>query len=613
VIVFNTGLRAIRTVAFVCLFAGTALGQSVLNSPGRLPQILKINPILPVGPDGVRRIIITGQNFDGNATLTVGGRVVPMVATSTGGQYAADLPPDLELGYISVRVRVGGLESRAYPLPVLPDAPFVQRSGHAVYQKVEVTETGLDPTRSVNVPIRGARVEVFDPVLGQLISASETNEQGEFLVAVPANRIGLAIRVLSRLRSAEVKVLDNTMANRLYVLSHDLGDPDDTDEIDLVETTRASGAFNILDTIQRANALVALSDPQFTTPPLTIYWSERNNESVLARLTGGAIRSTFFSLAANTAYILGDRSTDSDEFDDSVILHEYAHMLAARFSRDDSPGGPHVIGDILDPRLAWSEGWANFFSAAVRGTSIYLDTKGPGAPAVRYDFEEDSPANDRPGYWSEASVDGLLWDLFDDNQDNVDTAQFPFSSIWAAFTDLRNVRYVYLPYFLEAFLVRNPGFSDGLRAMVIRRSIDFQPYVRPSVVNPFPRPIAVGETRAGNDVDSFTARRANLALSSHFWSFSTPTGGIATVTLNIDGLGPANNPNANDLDLFLYDGNGKRIEISDRALNGQPEIISGVRLNPGTYYIEVRSFYLNAETNTMVFNSGRYRLSLQLR
>ena len=575
--------------------------------PAAIPKILSIDA-LPVGSDGVRRISIVGQNFDSDATLTIVGKVVPMVPTATSGRYTADLP-ELEAGYVNVKVRAGGLESPVYPLAVLPnDVAFVQRSGHAMFQKIEVMETGLDPTRTVLVPIRSARIEVFDPINGQAVSVSESNEEGEFIVAVPADRSGLTIRVLSRLRSSEVKVLDNMSGNRLYVVSKDLGDPRDTDPIDLIETTRASGAFNILDNVLRANAVVALSEPQFTPPPLTIYWSERNNESILARLTEGKIRSTFFNPVTNNAYILGDRGNDSDEFDDCVILHEYAHMLAARFSRDDSPGGLHILGDMLDPRLAWSEGWANFFSSAVRGSSIYIDSKAPGQ-AIRYDLEEDSPANDRPGYYSEASVGGLLWDLLDDNQDNVDTAQFPFSSIWVAFTDLRNVRFVYLPYFLEAFLDRNPGFADALRAMVIRRNIDFLPGERPSVRYPFPKPLAVGETPRGQFVDSFTSKRTNLVNSSHFWSFSIPTGATATITLNIDDLGPANNPNANDLDLFLLDGNGKTVEFSNRARGGQPEMIS-THLNPGTYYVEVRSFYT---LGTTVFNSGGYRLSLQLR
>jgi hypothetical protein len=571
------------------------------------PRILSIDS-LPADADGVRRISIVGQNFDSNATLTIGGRIVPMAPTSINGRFTAELP-ELEAGYINVKVRVGGLESPAYLLAVLPDdVAFVQRSGQAMFQKIEVSETGLDPSRVVMVPIRNARVEVFDPINGQPVSVSETNEQGEFLVAVPADRFGLAIRVLSRPRSSDVRVLDNMSGNRLYSLSRDLGNPRATDEIDLIDTTRVSGAFNILDNVLRANALIASSDPQFTPPPLTIYWSERNTESVLARLTQGKMRSTFFSLVENAAYILGDR--DSDEFDDSVILHEYAHMLAARFSRDDSRGGLHNIGDMLDPRVAWSEGWANFFSSAVRGTSVYIDSKGPGQ-AFRYDLEEDFPANDRPGYHSEASVGGILWDLLDENQDNGDTAQFPFASIWMAFADLRNVRYVYLPYFLEAFLERNPGSSEALRAIVIRRNPDFQPDERPSARYPFPQRIGVGQT-VGGEVDSFTSKRTNLSMSSHFWSFSTPLGGLATITLNFENLGPANNPNANDLGLYLLDGNGKRIEWSDRGQNGQAEMIS-VRLNPGTYYIEVRSYYGLEGTNTTVFNSGRYRLSLQLR
>jgi hypothetical protein len=286
-------------------------------------------------------------------------------------------------------------------------------------------------------------------------------------------------------------------------------------------------------------------------------------------------------------------------------------MLAARFSRDDSGGGPHAIGDMLDPRVAWSEGWANFFSSAVRGTPILLDSKGPGFSGIRHDIEENVPGNDRPGYWSEASVQSLLWDLFDEISDNGDSVQFPMAAIWKAFTDLRNARFVYLPYFLENFLSRNPGVSDALRTMVVLRSIDFQPDVRPSVVNPFPRPIAVGETTLPAQVDSLTSMRTNLANSAHFYAFSTPMGGQTFIRLEIVGLGPANNPDANDLDLYLYDANGKRIEQSDRWLDGQPEFITGITLPPGNYYVEVRSYYTNSE-NAVVFNSGRYRLTVQI-
>ena len=91
-------------------------------------------------------------------------------------------------------------------------------------------------------------------------------------------------------------------------------------------------------------------------------------------------------------------------------------------------------------------------------------------------------------------------------------------------------------------------------------------------------------------------------------SFTT-SGGAASIRLDIVGLGPADNPNANDLDLFLMDANGGPLDRSDRGLNGESELIS-LRIPAGTYVIEVRSYYTKAETGGLVFNSGRYRLSV---
>ena len=230
-----------------------------------------------------------------------------------------------------------------------------------------------------------------------------------------------------------------------------------------------------------------------------------------------------------------------------------------------------------------------------------------GVNVLRYDLEDNIPPGDKPGYWSEASVQSLLWDLYDDHVDPGDNVQYPLSLIWSAFVDLKNERFVYFPYFLDHFLARNPAASDALRIMAQLRSIDFQPNVRPSVTNPFPRPINVGDVITG-EVDSLTSKRTNLVQSSHFMSFTT-SGGAASIRLDIVGLGPADNPNANDLDLFLMDANGRALDRSDRGLNGESELIS-LRIPAGTYVIEVRSYYTKAETGDLVFNSGRYRLSV---
>src|SRR5262249_51946071 len=163
---------------------------------------------------------------------------------------------------------------------------------------------------------------------------------------------------------------------------------------------RNSGAFNILEAVERGNDLVLHADPRISLPAFTIYWSVKNTNKS-GNVSAGLVGGTFFNLSAGTAYILGDSATDSDEFDDAVIIHEYAHMLAVKFSRDDSPGSAHVLGDMLDPRVAWSEGFANFFSSAARNDAIYRDSYGPnGVNLLRYNLEDNVPAGDHPGYWS---------------------------------------------------------------------------------------------------------------------------------------------------------------------------------------------------------------------
>lgn len=569
------------------------------------PQIKKVTPMDDVRPGA--KLKIETQNVQADATVWVGNRSVAVERDENGG-LTATLPAELDPGLVRVRIRSAGMDSRSEKVGVYSangslgaDSQLIR--GSASFQKVDVTDNGLDTNSVTTVPIRNARVEVVDGT-GELVSLDETDELGNFELPIP-NQRGLTVRVLSQLRYLDVKVLNNFAGNAPYFIEGPVDLPQ-TGNIELVDKRRSAGAFNILDALQKGNALITNAAPGLVPPSLTVYWSERNDAAALARLTNGAIRTTFFNPSTNSAYILGDRNTDSDEFDDSVILHEYAHLLAAKFSRDDSNGGIHFPGDSLDPRIAWSEGWADFFSAAARVSSIYRDSKAQNN-VLRLDIEDNVPVGDHPGYASEASVAGLLWDLFDENADRDDMGQFSFASIWAAFTELSKDRNVYLPFFLERFLQKNPGFADGLRTMVVARSIDFQPDVRPSVTNPFPRTITVGGFQTGA-VDSLSTKRTNLSSSSHFFSLSTTTTVPVWIRLAISVYGGA--VSTNDLDLILYDSTGKRvIEQADDQINGGVETIS-TTLAPGTYFIEVRSFYNRKDTGAPVFNSGGYRLTV---
>jgi hypothetical protein len=147
-----------------------------------------------------------------------------------------------------------------------------------------------------------------------------------------------------------------------------------------------------------------------------VNWSPNNTPSAGDK-TLGQIGTSHFSPAENQIYILGKEGIDTDEFDAHVIVHEWAHYFEKNLSRSDSPGGPHGNGDVLDPRLAFGEGYGNALASMLLPETIYADTLWSGGSIVAGGFDaetEPSPTDDpTPGPFSETSVMRLLYDLFD--------------------------------------------------------------------------------------------------------------------------------------------------------------------------------------------------------
>jgi pre-peptidase len=612
-------LSSLARVASVLLtslvFAEAALAQSAPGTPRPSPPgwIGTISRSTPGDIHPGDTLVGRARNATDSSAVICSGKPVENLlvtpdSTDTRTASVSFILPQIEPGFVDCRLRNGAQESEDSRILVMDMGGTLTEvlSGSATYQKLDVTDIGLDTEHPTLRPIRNARVEVYEA--GRVISVSRTDSNGEFAVPVPPDTT-VVVRVVSRLRSVDLKVEDNTNGSQFYyILSPDINTRDHPSAVPLTDRTRKSGAFNILEQVQRANDFVRASDPQFLPFPFTIFWSERNQRSFgPTNIKDGLVGTTFFSFTSSTAYILGDRNTDSDEYDDSVLIHEYAHMLAAKFSRDDSIGGAHRLGDNLDPRVAWSEGWANFFSAAVRSDSVYRDSSGPnGVNVLRFDLEDNYPPGSWTGYGSETSVQALLWDFYDDKNEPGDLAQFDFSQMWAAFTDLDSNHFVYMQNFLDHLVARNPSASDSIQRMAQSQAIDFQPGEIPSVTNPFPSFIAMNSVRSG-ELDSFSTRRTNLAQSSHFFIFTT-NGGLLGIQLTV-APGTIGNPSSNDLDLYLYDANGRQVAKSAVGRSGQSESITILAPTPGAYVIEIRSYYTSTRGYT-VFNSGRYKLGL---
>jgi hypothetical protein len=110
-------------------------------------------------------------------------------------------------------------------------------------------------------------------------------------------------------------------------------------------------------------------------------------------------------------------------YDDTVIGHEHGHFVSRNFSKDNSPGGQHLLGDNnQDIRLSWSEGYATYFASSARrrfsvanpGPTYYIDTSGaPGPGNLDFSYEIEGPSVGAIGAASEVTVQALLWDVVD--------------------------------------------------------------------------------------------------------------------------------------------------------------------------------------------------------
>jgi hypothetical protein len=286
-------------------------------------------------------------------------------------------------------------------------------------------------------PVRSAMVEVVQNTDGAVLASGETNQNGSYDLTFTNNgAAGVYISVLARDMDNTVEVRDTGGA--LYAISSPVIEDTSADHfnIDLTASlTAAGGVFNILDIFLEAAEFI--EDLAGTKPPLvTALWET------------GSCSGTFFTPLLNTISILGGCNGDTDEYDDTVLLHEYGHFIAAHYSRDDSPSGDHFLDDhTQDIRLSWSEGWGSFFFAAVLGDPLYVDTIGTVAN-IAFDIEElSSPMMELSTLstlavytTNELSVAAVLWDILDASPDEVlagggDTVSAGMDPIWDVITN----------------------------------------------------------------------------------------------------------------------------------------------------------------------------------
>ena len=320
---------------------------------------------------------------------------------------------------------------------------------------------GLNFGGTLTLPIRGATVQLMNASTGAEMARVISSAIGGYSFSrIPANTT-VQIRVRAELKQSgapswDVEIRDNFIAGAsdldvpappslgtraLYVLDGANFNSGSANVVrNLTATTgwngtryagpRTAAPFALLDTFYAAMQFVRATDANANFPPLDAFWSV-NNTTATAEIdiTAGQLWTSGYLDSIDSLFILGDRSSDTDEFDDHVVSHEWSHYFEDNFSRSDSPGGSHFLGESLEPTLAFGEGWASALGSMLLGSPINCDTGVPGTSGGG-GFSVESNSFGVKGWFNEVSVATLIYDLWDTGVDGVDNGSVGFGALY---------------------------------------------------------------------------------------------------------------------------------------------------------------------------------------
>ena len=445
-------------------------------------------------------------------------------------------------------------------------------TGSANYEFRINGNLAINPTK---LPIRQAQVSIYNSN-GSEVQCGATDDSGNFSVVVPQISGNYIVSVDSRIYNSVTKagVLNNPTEQEVHSVTASVSGASTTSVGTLTATATGEikgGAFNILDKIYDANLYLSSETAgcsgtftgctAFTdAPSVSIYWDAGVNPGTYF----GAGALSFYLPGARELYILGGvsgntSSSDCDHFDNSIILHEYGHFIEDVFADTDSPGGSHTGNTILDARLAWGEGWANFFQAAVLNNPVYRDTSGniSGSTSVYFNEDLENPQNDIPtqmgeGNFREFSITRLLWDSIDAvDEPTKDDVTGTFAELWTIFTStttgLKNSSYVFRNMGLFHTLQQSLGATNWstLRSAENQRG-DQNDYSRAVASSTCADVTIQAANIPGGSTENGTAARSNQFASNDFYRYYHP-GGAFNFRLDY-----TTTPTAADLDVYIF-------------------------------------------------------------
>lgn len=463
----------------------------------------------------------------------------------------------------------------------LSSAAAAQVTGTIRYEDRTYDATGF--TGTLMRPVRQALVEIVRSSDNTLFNTGATDDTGAFSIgAIPAGEV-VRFRVLAKRSGGGINavVQNNDGATQTYAV---LGPPIDTSvttsfgTIDLTIAGGAAPAFNIFDAAVKSFQYLATLEPALPAVPplLTLYWE------------AGTSNGTYYERTVNAVYLLG-LTSDPDQYDDDIILHEIGHWVAFNFSKDDSLGGAHTIVDQLDARTSWSEGWAHYWSAVVRryfpgeysAPQLQVDNFGVGQSS--FDVEGPSFPVQAVMATNELAVACVLWDITDAaNEPGFDGATGNEIEIWRVMTlQIPPRTNITLEDFHAGLGVEAPGLMAGVTGSETTPGIFKDRLIRYYADGSEPNDSAGAATPLALGPAGLTLRTFYAAGDGDWYVVNATAGTLLVETLNLgDGA---------DTLLEVFDAAGAVMLASNdnRSSTDLSSQISMVVVAPTTFRIHV--------------------------
>ncbi|MCB9893668.1 MAG: hypothetical protein H6839_04390 [Planctomycetes bacterium] len=485
-------------------------------------------------------------------------------------------------------------------------------SGNVSYDRLLVTAAGLDTANPVNEVAQNVLVEAvawYD--LNTVFASTATDAAGDYTLNF-STITDYFIRARAQTGTApDVDRVYHSQTSPPIV--HALPSPllnraAGSQTVNLHATpdlpSDRAGAFAALDTVRRLRAAAAGSFASLG--PLDLFWAPGNiGTRILKNGSGQTITMTTVTgldgpMGNPSIYLIGGSSadplnSDHDEFDETVIAHEWASFLQLTQSRDNNFGGEH-FGEELLPTAAYSEGVVTAIGLALLGTSLYRDTLGyiGGTNSVQFEFDMESGVipGTGVGYGNEFEITRATWDLFDGGAGSPadgdgDPSNIALADFLTSFAALKTRSAPYEVAWMASLLQQliDDTFLSQTDANTIMTAQGAQ-FPPPGGADPFPPLLVVGAGATSGGLDAWSGTDPNPILGPQANAvFRLELASAQSVTITVTNTTAGYSALAHRLDLSVHD--------LERNIIGQdvgPSSNKTVTLSlaAGTYVIRVQ-------------------------